>query len=46
VKLIESGVIVEYLEDAFHGEGPDLRPSHPREAAAVRMFNEAYGYKC
>lgn len=43
VALIESGNIVEYLEDAFGDTHVQLRPAGPKDAAAVRMFNDAFG---
>merc|ERR1711879_1106457 len=40
VKLIESGVILEYIEDVWGDHGARSRPSG-RDGAAVRMFNDA-----
>lgn len=42
VKLIESNVILEYIEDVWGAEGPRLRPTDPKEAAAARMFAETF----
>jgi len=42
VKLIESNVIMEYIEDAWGDVGPRLRPRDPKAAAAMRMFSEAF----
>lgn len=43
VKLIESNVILEYIEDVWGDKGPRLRPTAPVDAAGVRMFNDSFG---
>lgn len=43
VKLIESNIILEYIEDVWGDKGPRLRPTNPMDAAGVRMFNESFG---
>jgi len=43
VKLIESNVILDYIEDVWGSVGLRLRPTDPKDAAAVRMFLEHFG---
>lgn len=43
VKIIESNVILDYIEDVWGDVGVRLRPNNPKDAAAVRMFNESFG---
>merc|ERR1712048_1539295 len=42
VKLIESGVIADYVDDTFK-TGPRLWPSSPTDRAAIKLFNTAAG---
>lgn len=42
VRIIDSPVILEYIEDVWGDVGVRLRPTDPKDAAAVRMFNESF----
>lgn len=42
VKVIESNIILDYIEDVWGDVGTQLRPKNPADAAAVRMFNESF----
>ncbi|CAM9563534.1 unnamed protein product [Heterosigma akashiwo] len=42
VKLIESAIILQYLEDAYPGQGQRLLPAAANERAIVRLFMDTY----
>jgi glutathione S-transferase len=41
-KLIESSIIVEYLDAKYREEGTDLLPTDPADAARARLFAETF----